>query len=412
MITTPEHLDQLAEILRGCSAEGRPVTPCGSGLHQHLGAPPVADALELRTTALNRVVEYEPADLTAHVEAGLTLGMLQETLARHGQWLPWDPPGGGRATIGGLLAAGRAGPLRLGYGTPRDWVLGMHVALGDGRLVKSGGRVVKNVAGYDAHKLHIGALGTLGVIGSVTFKLAPLPERFISLRAQCPSLAAAIRLAHALRERPLAPVSLAVVAAPGDLAAPQRGAQLLVRFAGVSAAVERQSLEARTRAAGLGVVAEVLEEDGSASTGARDVWRELADYTQPQLSPDNTSSAANEAPVVLRIGVRPSALVEASGVIEAQSPPGSALHLMPGVGFAVARWPALAGDEVARQLARLRAQLVTCGGYAVVEDAPAAVRKTLDLWGSPPATFGMMTALKQQWDPAAILNRGRFVGGI
>ncbi|HHY50039.1 MAG TPA: FAD-binding oxidoreductase, partial [Alphaproteobacteria bacterium] len=211
---TPATPADLAAALREASAAGRPVVPLGAGAHQHLGAPPPAGALHIGTVALNQVLEYAPADLTATAQAGVTLAALQQELARHGQWLPWDPPGGERATLGGLLAAALSGPLRLGYGAPRDWVLGMRVALGDGRIVKSGGRVVKNVAGYDAHKLHIGALGTLGVILDVTFKLAPLPERMATLAWACPDLQAALTLARALRERPLAPVSLALLARP------------------------------------------------------------------------------------------------------------------------------------------------------------------------------------------------------
>src|SRR5947207_167556 len=182
---TPATPDELAAILRDASERGQVVVPWGAGTLQHLGYPPNPEAIILHTAALNRIVEYNPADLTITVEAGATLGAVQETLRPHGQWLPWDPPAPGTATIGGLLAAGASGPLRLGYGAPRDWVLGMRVALGDGRLIKSGGKVVKNVAGYETHKLQIGALGTLGVIVEVTFKLSPLPERTGSLALAC-----------------------------------------------------------------------------------------------------------------------------------------------------------------------------------------------------------------------------------
>src|SRR5690349_22585054 len=152
----PESAEAVAEALRAASDRDQPVALWGAGTLQHLGGAPAPGALRLETTALNRIVDYSPPDLTITVEAGATLGAVQEALQAHRQWLPWAPPAPAHATIGGLLAAGVSGPLRLGYATPRDWTLGMHVALGDGRLVKSGGKIVKNVAGYDVHKLHIG----------------------------------------------------------------------------------------------------------------------------------------------------------------------------------------------------------------------------------------------------------------
>ena len=185
----------IAEHIREASLAGRPLVPWGAGTRQHLGGPPPEGAAILPTAALGSIREHSPPDLTATVEAGETLGALQAALAEHGQWLPWDTPRAAEATIGGLLATAASGPLRLGYGTPRDWTLGMRAALGDGRLVKSGGRVVKNVAGYDLHKLHIGALGTLGVIVEITFKVFPLPEHSATLRLECRDRATALAAA-------------------------------------------------------------------------------------------------------------------------------------------------------------------------------------------------------------------------
>jgi glycolate oxidase FAD binding subunit len=410
---TPATADELAAVLQAASAEERPVVPLGAGTHQYLGAPPPADALHLGTAALDAVLEYAPADLTATVQAGVPLRALQAQLARNGQWLPWDPPGGDAATVGGLLAAGLSGPLRLGYGTPRDWVLGMRVVLGDGRLVKSGGRVVKNVAGYDAHKLHLGALGTLGVIAEATFKLAPLPERVATLAFACPDRAHALALAQSLRERPLSPVSLAVTGAPAGLPSPTHGSGaggegssskheatvLLARFAGVDAAVARQLHEANARARAHDAPPLDLRDDGTAT------WSWLASFAAP-----NGDAAA----LVLRAGVRPSSLAALADELAHQAPPGSDTLLLPGIGLAYARSPMDSADlaDSAVRLAALRARIAPLGAYVVVEAAPPTMRAELDLWGPPPPTIDIMRRLKAAWDPRGILNPGRYVGGL
>jgi glycolate oxidase FAD binding subunit len=404
-IPAPGSADELADALRDASESGQMIVPWGAGTLQHLGLAPLPTAQPLLTTALNRVLEYNPADLTITVEAGATLGAIQAALRQHGQWLPWDPPAPEHATIGGLLAAAASGPLRLGYGTPRDWVLGMRVALGDGRLVKSGGKVVKNVAGYDTHKLHIGALGTLGVIVETTLKVAPLPERMDSLVFACASLADGCALAERLRERPLSPASLVVNTAAPELL-PDMGALLGVRFAGVAAAVERQM-----RAA-LGIARSstaTLAELSTAQHAA--LWRALAGLAHPALDGDHTNDV-----LIIRAGAPAPMLPVVLEALERHAPPAASTQLAgyAGVGVVYARWY-LAGagaDRAAQVLEALRAALASLGGYAAVESAPPQLRAQLDLWGAPPATLALMRALKAQYDPRAILNRGRYVGGI
>ncbi|MEN9933848.1 MAG: hypothetical protein RLZZ387_427 [Chloroflexota bacterium] len=415
---TPTTAHELAEALRAASADSQPVVPRGAGLHQHVGGAPPAGALSLSTLGLARVVEHTPADLTVTVEAGVTLAALNTHLGQYGQWLPWDPPAAEGATVGGLLAAGLSGPLRLGYGAPRDWVLGMRVALGDGRLVKSGGRVVKNVAGYDTHKLHIGALGTLGVIAEVTFKLAPRSGHVATLSLACPSRAQALALAEILRQPPLAPVSLAILpepeqshplsrgreGAPGGErlpAHPERSVLLLARFAGVPAGVARQLREARVRAESAGVDAQELSEEEAAFA-----WRNVAEFSRPR------PTAAHE--VVLRVGASPASLAALAAELERQQPADAESLLWPGVGLAYARWPADEHEhtETAVRLAALRARLALLGGYAVVEHASGALREHLDLWGPPPPSIVIMRRLKALWDPRGIVNSGRYIGGI
>jgi glycolate oxidase FAD binding subunit len=414
---TPLTVEELAETLRDASLRARPVVPWGAGTLQRLGAAPPPDASLLCTTALDRIVEYHPPDLTITVEAGVALEALDAVLAEHGQWLPWLPPAPGRATVGGLLAAGASGPLRLGYGAPRDWVLGMQVALADGRLVKSGGKVVKNVAGYDTHKLHIGALGTLGVITAVTFKVFPRPEQTGALLAGCADRAKAVALAERLRERPLSPAGLALLAggAVGRFAVQTSGALLAARFDGAPAAVERQLRVASDLAAGLGATVTRLNDDQGQA-----VWRDLSTFVALQsetLTPVPSPTAGREecAELLIRAGARPAVLEVVIEALEQHAPGGAEIVGYAGVGLAHARWPLpedVDAAEVVRTVGALRATLVVEGGYAVLDDAPDRLRSALDLWGAPPSTLPLMQALKAQWDPQGILNPGRYIRGL
>src|SRR5919201_4924094 len=173
--STPSSAAELAEALHAADSAGQAVIPYGGGTQLDLGMPPTRADLLLETGQLHRVVEYEPADLTVTVEAGMRFGELQRLLGDNGQFLALDPPADAEASIGGLIATNASGPLRFSYGTARDLVIGTRVANPDGTLTHAGGRVVKNVAGDHLNKLYIGSLGTLGIIVELSFKLAPVP---------------------------------------------------------------------------------------------------------------------------------------------------------------------------------------------------------------------------------------------
>lgn len=367
-VAQPMTVAEVAEVLAAASRAQAAVVPWGAGTRQFLINPPPRYDLALDLRRLDRVIEYHPADLVVMVEAGITLGALQAVLAKRGQWLPWDPPVPDTAPIGGLLATAAWGPLRLGYGGPRDWLLGMRVVLGDGRIAQSGGRVVKNVAGYDNHKLHLGAFGTLGVIAAVTFKVAPLPERIASVQAVFATPAAALYAATAIRQPPSQPIALVITIAAT--------VTLTVRFAGVAAAVEHQL--------GLATAACALAEAVTLSTDDRELWA--------------VPSAPDDA-LVLRIGVPERMLAAATDAVTALAP--SHLTIFPGLGLMVGRWPVVA----ATHLPALRQTLAEMDGYAVVERGPAGI----DRWGPPPPTIDLMRALRQRWDPAGILNPGRWL---
>ncbi len=217
MIVTPSHAEHLAQTLAGAFARKEKI-----------------ERVELG--ALNRIVEYTPEDMTVTVEAGLTLASLQTELARHRQWLPVDPPHPERVTMGELIDANASGPRRFGYGTIRDFLIGIRVALADGRIIHSGGKVVKNVAGYDLAKLFIGGRGSLGVVIETTFKLRPLPEMERFVQAACPSLEQVEKLIEAVFQSEITPMVLDLYRLPST-----GGASILVLgFAGTREEVEWQ----------------------------------------------------------------------------------------------------------------------------------------------------------------------------
>ena len=195
--------------------------------------------------ALNRVVEHAPEDLTVTVETGLTLLALQTELGKRGQWLPIDPPRPERLTIRELLEENASGPRRFGWGTIRDYLIGIKVALADGRIIKSGGKVVKNVAGYDLAKVFIGSRGTLGVMAEATFKLRPWPEAEQFVQARCESLDEAARLIGLALDSELAPVVLDLHNLSVPHSQSSTGFTLVLGFAGTREEVEWQLATSR-----------------------------------------------------------------------------------------------------------------------------------------------------------------------
>lgn len=369
-VVQPTSIADVSELLAAATRTRTAVVPWGGGTHQFLLDPPQRYDVALDLRQLNRVIEYQPADLVITVEAGASLGSVQALLRERGQWLPWDPPASDGATIGGLLATAAWGPLRLGYGGPREWLLGMQVVLGDGRVVQSGGRVVKNVAGYDTHKLHLGAYGTLGVMATATFKVAPLPETFVSLRVTCSTVDEAWQVAEALRRPPLQPVGLVITISNTIM--------LQAQFAGVAAAVERQL---------------------ALATAACFTVTDLTVEYNYRALPHAAYPPASASSLILRIGVPDSALPVAMAALATVTP--ESVTVFPGLGLIIACCP----QTAATHLPVLRQALAGAGGYAVVEYSPVRI----DRWGPPPPTIDLMRALRQRWDPAGILNPGRWL---
>ncbi len=379
----PESPDGVARVLAAAREARAAVVPQGARTALSLGQPLTRYDVALDTTGLHRVVEYEPADMTVTVEAGVTLSALQARLAEEGQYLSVDPPPGDDVTIGGLLATGRAGAWRGHLPAARDLILGITVATPEGKLVSSGGRVVKNVTGYDLHRLHTGALGALGVIVSASFKVAPLPEATATLALRCPDLAVAERAAFELRERrlPLRALTLleARTASRVGLEARAPAAMLLVAAEGVPAAVARAERESRDVARRMRAGVEPVPPLA---------WAELRRRASAADAEDDT--------VVLRLGVPPSAV---------------ATTLMSVVGPRREGWAHLAAGAVylrssgleAPAIRALEAEAQAAGGFLQVEHAPTELRAC-----GGAGDLELTRALKRTFDPDGVLSPGRW----
>lgn len=384
-VAQPTTVDELSATLAAATRQGAAVVPWGGGTRMGLGAPPSSYHLALDLRGLVRIVAHEPADLTVTVQAGCTIGALQLGLAQAGQWLPLDPPLPDRATIGGTLATGIAGPLCAGFGLPREMVIGMRAVLADGTVVKSGGNVVKNVTGFAMDRLHVGGLGTLGVIAEATFKIVPIPRAEATVAAV---FASAEHAAAACAE--VAGLGLPTLAVELLNEGPYR---LLARVAGRSSAVTR-SVDACAAAcsANEALAVETFEGDESGA-----LWRRVADLGWEQGPPA----------LAVRAAVPPSQGVAAMAALDGA--PQAALSATRGV--ARAAWADDAvPDDAAEYIAELREEISELGGTVVVES-----REPLDgvePWGPPGDGFEVMRGLKQQYDPQGILNPGRFLGGL
>ncbi len=386
----------------------------GGGTMLDLGAPPKTAEMALFTGNLNTVVAYQPADLIVTAQAGVTVADLQATLREHGQVLPLEVPLPARATIGGAIATNASGPLRYAFGTAKDLVMGMQFVQGDGILVKSGGEVVKNVAGFGLHRLHVGALGTLGAIATVTFKVFPLPRADQTLifafdDTDSPFTAAASLRAH----HPSAAVIGNVVAQQCLFSAVRSAHVLLVRFMGARGAVNRQVREAQAAGVAAGATAtEVIAEADSAA-----LWQQCVDVGAAG-APSDILFQANTVPTESRhvyadLMRAAESLRGKAGIIADPLNGSLKCGILPASEQEqVAREQTSAQAETLRFLQHARAVSQEHGGSLVLQRGAPALKTAFDVWGPSPQGMSIMQNLKQTFDPHHILNPGRFVGDI
>ena len=399
-VEAPRNRAELAALLRRAAADKLAVFPRGGGTQAALGNPPDRVDLVIDLTRMYRVLDYQPADMTVTVESGISLDVLQEELATAGQYVPLEAPFPERATIGGLLSTGSTGPLAHAYGPPRDWLIGIGVAGADGVETKAGGKVVKNVTGYDLNKLYTGALGTLGIIVEATFKVAPLQPESGAVVSYFPSLEPAIEAGATLLNSPAAP--MAYVAS-----FPQPG-RPIHRFTGMAAGIAFYSGRAQASKRRAEETATVLEQ-----AGATDV--SLLDGIQAEGLRQWLINLAwdAEAPPALAVRIaapRRSVAPLAAACLEIG---GAELVADPGFGAMKLLWWDNPGDEsLLANIRQARDAARAHGGSAVVEQAPASLKGVIDVWGEEPDSIGIMRRIKEQFDPAGLLNPGRFLGRL
>lgn len=415
MIARPRTVEEVSAVLDLACRQDLKVVPWGGGTTISLGRPPLRVDLALDLSDLTGVVDYEPADMTASFRAGTTLQDAQALLAAHGQFIPLDPPGADRVTLGGILATAASGPWRHRYGTPRDLVLAVRVVHADGTVTRGGAKVVKNVAGYDMPKLYIGSLGTLGVIVEATFRVYPRPafeatylmtfDDVTAVQAAVADILDASLVPTAVEL--LNPTAMQTVADQVGLPGSDGRYGLAIAFGSPCAPAVAAQVH-RVRAIGRAAGAH-SETDLTGEPHDR-FWQAIRDFPW------------DRGDVVLKVGV-PIAEVGSTVTLAEDMARGANLRLgivgEAGVGILRLYVPADADDptgflsKVVALIRSLRVRALSSGGYVVVLAAPVALKARVDVWGPvSDTTFRLMTRLKKAFDPYQILNPGRFVEGI
>ncbi|MGA1997928.1 MAG: FAD-binding oxidoreductase [Bryobacteraceae bacterium] len=374
----PETAAEVAELLRRPALHNRTIALEGNGSKRLMAGPNQPSDESFSTVNLKRVREYEPRDLTIGVEAGLRWSELTRLVGEHRQMVPLDPPFADRATVGGVVAANTSGPRRRLYGTARDAIIGMEFATLEGKLVRSGGMVVKNVAGLDMAKLMIGSFGTLAAITAVNFKLTPMPELERSFLVTFDTLASAIEARDRLLRSHLQPAAIDLLNPAAGTGLGQASWLVAVRAGGNSAAIDRYEREISQLGDG------VAFDDSRQET----LWKRMEEFTPAFLAAHPDGAVA-----------RASCTLKGLEAVMASLPGAAVARAGSGICYGY--------FERAADAAAWVAGAAELGAKAVVEFAPEESKSGLDLWPAPGADWEIMRRVKHLFDPDNLLNRGR-----
>ena len=398
-VLRPHGVAVLADQVREAAAAGTALYPVGGGTMLDYGLPPTKPGSAVDLRGLDRVIDYPARDMTITVEAGITIARLRDVLKAEGQQLPVDVPFPDRATVGGAVATNASGPRRFGHGTLRDYVIGISIINDRGEEVKGGGRVVKNVAGYDLMKLYTGSLGTLGIISQVTLKVKPLPEATAAVAVPCPPAMLDTLLNRVLPATATRPTMIGVANTP----AAERLGSRATDFVVVLGFEEKATTVAwQVERLGRELPAEVRTTDsefqGDLATLLIQKW---ADF--PLTNPHGLTFKANVVPAATAEFVRRADAID----------PRPALIAHAGNGIVYGHLPGDLGPERAKaildDLIRLAGERA---GNVVVQRCPPAWKAVVPVWGRSTPDRALMRAVKDKMDPGRVFNPGRFVDGI
>jgi glycolate dehydrogenase FAD-binding subunit len=418
VVVTPGTIDEVSKVVAYASQEHRAIVPRGNGTKMEMGGVPKKIDIVLSTGRLNRITDRDCENLTLSAESGLTLGEVQQGLAKVGKgyFLPLDPPFTDKATLGGIVATNSSGPKRLLYGTARDMMIGAKAVFPNGDIVVSGGKTVKNVSGYDMCKLLIGSYGTLGILCEMTFKLLPLPEKEATLLLSFAGLENADDFVRELRGGQLIPSSLEILNAKAvqkmkyPVSIPPNGNFLVaIGVEGVTESINRQISE----------MSEIGKKHGTLEALTLDAEKHQAFWVALR---DFTYGVTQEYPNA--ISLKSNFLISKSGEMLGEYEKiaqglGIDCAFISHAGNGIMYSYLLAGknarskvDSYVELIEKLTAEAVKYGGGLVVESSPPSIKKKVDVWGKSRSDHVVFRRLKEQIDPAGILNTGRFVGGI
>jgi glycolate oxidase FAD binding subunit len=442
-VAFPESLEQVSQVVKRAQREKWAVLPWGSGSKIGAGNPPSRLDLVISTTRLDKIIDMDTANLTVTAQAGVKFRDLQNSLAGEenrcylpyegpttvsdeavcserdhmGCFIPMMPPFSHSATLGGIIAANSSGPVRLLYGLPRDMVLGVRYVAADGEVVGLGGKTVKNVSGYDMCKLMIGSRGSLGILGELTLRLHPLPERFGTFLSGFSRLDEASKFVDQIFETKLLPSAVelmngwgnGLLVGEGDLQLGHRGYVVAVGLEGFEEAVERMGKEMEQMAAKSGAQDNVHLPDD-----AHPIFWDAYTNLAPKLS------AQYPEMVSMKLNYPISKYLDVIQCVEALCGEQELAHVLQTragsgvtrVHFLLKRGDERGADGIVFVAEKLLEKCQGISGNLVVEKASTRMKERLPVWGTPPQDFVVMKRIKEQMDPSGLFSPGRFVGGI